>query len=472
MSSYVLTNKKAIAFYTKYGHLDFNIMNGMFVDIMERLLQNMSDNIESGHNTELIKQLSSRLENMETSFMKHNEAINRSIVQFNDQFSITIGQHLESMLSHMRDTIKSNNGDSEKSIAKCIQDSNEIFLSKMSSLVKNDDVRLFLENEVNKINAKVQIESEKMLASIDKNRGDESLNNINKMMVDHYREFDTTMKTRIESLFSSQTSTHGSMYTEIMNRLEKTTNAVDVVGDYFQKQIGSTNKGKQGEAKLEILLSEMFTSGVITNTSGMTACGDFIVERNNKGKVLIDTKDYDTVVPVKEVEKIIRDVDKNKCHGILLSQNSGIAQKNDFEINVHNNHIIVFLHKVNYDSERIQLAFNMIDHLEPYLVNKDNEDAGEVISCELLTLINKEYQELVSQKLNLIQSIKKTHNDLVMQVQKMDLPLLTNYLDKKFANTGKTGLKCDKCNIFIGKNAKSLAMHKRHCKSANQVIET
>ena len=54
----------------------------------------------------------------------------------------------------------------------------------------------------------------------------------------------------------------------------------------------------------------------------------------------------------------------------------------------------------------------------------------------------------------------------------MDLPLLTNYLDKKFANTGKTGLKCDKCNLFIGKNAKSLAMHKRHCKPANQTIDT
>jgi hypothetical protein len=259
------------------------------------------------------------------------------------------------------------------------------------------------------------------------------------------------------------------MYTEIMNRLEKTSSAVDIVGDYFQKQIGSTNKGKHGEAKLEIILSQMFPSGIITNTSGMTACGDFIVERSNKSKVLIDTKDYDTVVPVKEVEKIIRDVEKNNCHGILVSQKSGIAQKNDFEVNVHNHKIMVFLHNAQYDNERIQLAFNMIDYLEPYIVNKNDSEASEVISCELLSSINKEYQELASQKMNLIQSIKKSQNELVNQVQKMDLPSLTNYLDKKFANTGKAVFKCDKCNVFIGKNAKSLAMHKRHCK---QVIET
>lgn len=472
MSALVLTNKKAIQFYEKYSHLDFNIMNGFFVDIMEKLMQNMSDNIENGHNTALIKQLAHRLETMESSFTQHNESISRSINQFRDNFSSLISQHLESMLSHMRDTIKSNNGDTENSILKRIQDNNELFLSKIGSMVQNDNVREFLQEEVKRINLKVQEESERMLMTINKSEGNSSLIQINEMIVSQYKDLDLSFKARIDAFFSSQSSTQGSMYTEIMNRLEKTTNAVDIVGDYFQKQIGSTNKGKQGEAKLEVLLSQMFPSAIITNTSGMTACGDFIIERNDKSKVLIDTKDYDTVIPVKEVEKIIRDVEKNNCHGILISQNSGIAKKNDFEINVHNHNIIVFLHNVHYDIERMQMAFNIIDHLEPYLVSKNQADDGEVISCELLTQINKEYQELASQKLNLIETIKKTQGDLIIQVQKMDLPALTKYLDKKFANTGKTGLKCDKCNVFIGKNAKSLAMHKRHCKPVNQVIET
>lgn len=473
MNSYILTDEKAVAFFEKNKHLDFNTMNGLFVDIMEKLLQNMCDTIESNNNTELIKQLSTRLEMMESSFTQQNTVVNQSIQNISTSFSSLISGHLDSMLSNVRDTIKSNNGDSEKNVMTRINETTELLLGRVSEMVKNENAQSFLVAEIEKISKRVAEESERLMTTFNRSNDEDAIVKINNMIVTQYRELDTSFKARIDSFFSSQSATQGSMYTEIMNRLEKTTSAVDVVGDYFQKQIGSTNKGKHGEAKLEIILSQMFPTGVITNTSGMTACGDFIIERNDKSKVLIDTKDYDTVVPVKEVEKIIRDVEKNNCHGILVSQKSGIAQKNDFEVNVHNHKILIFLHNAQYDNERLQLAFNMIDYLEPYIVNKSDEEAEESISCEILYLINKEYQELASQKLNIIQTIKKSQCDLVNQVQKMDLPSLTKYLDKKFANTGKAAFKCDKCNIFIGKNAKSLAVHKRHCKPlVNNVIET
>ena len=151
---------------------------------------------------------------------------------------------------------------------------------------------------------------------------------------------------------------------------------------------------------------------------------------------------------------------------------SGIAQKEDFEINVHNNKIIVFLHNVSYDPSKIKMAFNIIEHLDPYISKKEEEENEEVISAEVLMMINKEYQQLVTQKLNLIQSIRKSQQDIITQVQKLDLPELTKYLDKKFANTGKTGLLCDICHVYMGKNARSLAAHKRRCVPTNHTIET
>lgn len=473
MGEYTLTNDRAVAFYAKNTHLDFNTMNGIFVDIMENLLQNMSNDIENGHSTNLIRELTKRLDTMECSFTQHNKSLSTSLSHLHVDISALITQHLESLMSNMRDTIRSNNGDTERNILKRMDDGNELFLSKITSLTKNEEITQFMRNELLKVNDKVQVESERLLSTFEKNDTNNSVSKINDLIANHYTQLDSSFKARIDSFFSSQSSTQGSMYTEIMNRLEKTTSAVDVVGNYFQKQTGSTNKGKQGEAKMEIVLSQIFPNANIQNTSGMTAAGDFIVERLDKSKVLLDTKDYDTVVPIKEVNKLIRDVEKNNCHGILISQNSGIAQKNDFEINVHDHKIIVFMHSANYDHQRIMMAFNIIDHLEPYLIDKNgNSEDKETISNELLTTINKEYQELVTQKLNLIQSIRKTQGDLILQVQKMDLPSLTGYLDKKFANTGKTGLKCDICNVYIGKNPKSLAAHRRRCKPANQVIET
>ena len=473
MSQYILTNQRAVDFFVKHSHLDFNEMNCIFVDIMEKLIQNMSDTIESSHNTALIKTLATRMVDMETSFSRHNANVSHSIGQLSEQFSGMINHHLETMLGHLRDTIKSNNGDTEKSIIERLHSNNEMFLSKINEITKNGAIRNYFEEEIGKINAKLHEESERVLSSVEKSSTNEAIVRMNDVMTCQYKELDTSFKARIDSFFSSQTSTHGSMYAEILNRLERTTSAVDVVGDYFHKQIGSTNKGKQGEAKMEVILSDIYPSAEIINTSGMTACGDFIVTRKDKGKVLIDTKDYSTVVPIKEVNKLITDVENNTCHGILISQNSGIAQKEDFEINVHNHKIIVFIHHARYDNTKIQMAFNIIDHLEDYVCEKDdNINNDELISNEVLVAINKEYQELVTQKLNLIHSIRKTQGDLITQVQNMDLPELTKYLDRKFANTGKTGLLCDICNEYLGKNPRSLAAHKRRCVPSNHTIET
>ncbi len=217
-----------------------------------------------------------------------------------------------------------------------------------------------------------------------------------------------------------------------------------------------------GETKLEVILSQLYPSAYIKNTAGQTACGDFILERKEKEKILIDTKDYETIVPIKEIEKILRDIELNSCNGILISQNSGIAQKEDFEINFHRNHIIIFIHYGKYDPEKIRLAVNLIDHLEP-IVASNKLKSSESISSDELFMINKEYRELATQKLNIIHSVKKQQQDIISQIQKIDLPVLTNYLNQKFANTGKTGFHCENCNSFTGKNAKSLAAHQRKC---------
>ena len=54
--------------------------------------------------------------------------------------------------------------------------------------------------------------------------------------------------------------------------------------------------------------------------------------------------------------------DENKC-GILISQYSGISNKNDFQIEFHNNNVIIFVHNSEYSNHKIEAAVNIIDHL-------------------------------------------------------------------------------------------------------------
>jgi len=442
-------------------------MNAIFVDILEKLMDNLSDKIDNSQNSLLIQQLVSKFDRIENSLSSQSDSIN-TLYQ---KISAIVSSHLDSLVNNMRDTIKSNNSDSEKNVIQQIINNNDLFLNKISSLTNNSQITSFIEKEINKMNSSVNSEFIRLNSSLENSDSSQILSSLTQLISSKYSEIDTSLKTRIDSLLSSSSSSNTSMYSELLSRLEKSSSVLDTVNNYFQKQSGSNSKGKQGEGKLELILSDIFPNASITNTSGLTASGDFFIEHVNKTKLLIDTKDYETVVPVKEVEKLIRDVEVNNCNGILISQNSGIAQKNDFEINIHDNNIIVFIHNAQYNPDKILLATNIIDHLEPLIV-KNTSNSEESISSELLLSINREYQELASQKLNIINSIKKNQHELINQVQKLELPVLTKFLETKYANTGKACFKCELCNSFFGKNAKSLSAHQRKCKKENIVINT
>ena len=86
-----------------------------------------------------------------------------------------------------------------------------------------------------------------------------------------------------------------------------------------------------------------------------------------------------------------------------------------------------------------------------------------VLHGDTLCTDDKEYQEFIHQKKVLLENVKNNHKELLKQLTEMDLPNLTGVLNKKFAQVESAQHKCDICNVFIGKNAKALAAHKRKC---------
>ena len=64
-----------------------------------------------------------------------------------------------------------------------------------------------------------------------------------------------------------------------------------------------------------------------------------------------------------EIDKFIRDVTNNDCSGVFLSQNTGIVGKENFQMDIHNKNILIYIHCVNYDITKINLAINTIDVL-------------------------------------------------------------------------------------------------------------
>ena len=65
-----------------------------------------------------------------------------------------------------------------------------------------------------------------------------------------------------------------------------------------------------------------------------------------------------------EVQKFVRDVEIQKCHGLFLSQNVGICSKDNYEINIlEGNLVTVYIHNVNYDQEKISVGVDIIDNI-------------------------------------------------------------------------------------------------------------
>ena len=110
-------------------------------------------------------------------------------------------------------------------------------------------------------------------------------------------------------------------------------------------------------------------SSEIINSSNKTGQGDLILKRPNKVPILFETKNYAI-----NVKKFIRDIDNTNYNGIMLSQTSGIIGKDNFQIDIHNNNILVYIHKADYDISKIKLAVNIIDFLfDKILTMKNNK---------------------------------------------------------------------------------------------------
>ena len=234
------------------------------------------------------------------------------------------------------------------------------------------------------------------------------------------------------------------------------------ISTYFNKYKVSSVKGLHSENKLYDILMHGFPSDEIINTSNITSSGDFFIKRFNKPTILVENKDYSVSVKKDEVDKFIRDVTKNKCHGIFLSQNSGIVNKQPFQIDIHDNHILIYIHYVDYDINKIKLAINTIDILFTNLNNLQNELTN--IPTSVLKNINIDYNQFLLNRDKLVANLKDYFKKTMETYNDIDLPQLNILLSNHFANNKKNLILCDICKTFNGKNLKSIARHKKACK--------
>ena len=461
--SLTINNKRIFDFYDEHKNLNFENMNLILVEILENLLKNTNPTLDmnvAASLLESVKGLQGKINNIE-------DVMNKNLNDISNVFTLKFIDFKKEYMTDLQ-LILSNNANEK--VAPLIKEYNESLLDKtkimfgeiipknQESLYKSIEGSLrTLQESVNKdtnLLIKSSLSKEVLqdyISKLDEKFGNTLLNTqsvLNTIVSSSEQRIDQRLG-EIKEISSTNSSSQTNLYANINELLKKMEN--------------SSSKGKISENLLFNVLHSLYPTAQIESVGNIKETGDILIKRRDKPVILFENKNYDRNVGQEEVRKFLRDVETQKCCGIMLAQHYGIANKNNFEIEIHNNNVLIYMHNVEYDSYKIKAAVDIIDHFKVCLDDLEL-GTGEHISLdkEFLDDINKEYQNFANNKLTHIKTIKDTQQKLIAQVEDLKIPTLEHYLSRMYASSGAKENTCEYCN-YVAKNLRALTAHHRGC---------
>lgn len=450
-----INNEKIWNFYKDNPSLDFETVNLLFIDLINKIITTN----ENGLNTSLAQQLIDNMKNMQSQINMVNENVTAIRNDNISYISNKLADFRKDYIDDVKLILSSNISDK---IAPLLREQNEIMMNKTQILIneyipKSNDILSTQLNEIIKnLHISITEDTNKFLSSsINSKTLQDFVNNLENKL--------NSSELRIENNINDIKATSEKIK-EITTANQQTSISLNSnISDMLKKMENASTKGKISENIVLNILTHLYPSAQsIRYVGSQKESGDIILERNNKPTILVENKNWESIITKDEVSKFIRDIDTQNCSGLFLSQNTGIANKKNFDIYVHKNtHVLLFIHEVNYDAEKIKLGIDVIDTFKEALSKFDNNDDHDTISIELLDEINREFQECCSQKLNILKTIKDFSQRLSKQVDEIAFPKLEDYLSSRYTfSVGK--MTCEFCN-YIAKNQQALSAHLRGC---------
>jgi len=462
-----LTNKRVWDFYEQHKNINVEDMNVMFVEILEKLFNDSSASLNAGVARQLLDNVRT-LQNQMESFSESFSKIQNDLIM---NFSIKFSEFKKEYIDDIK-MILSNN--TTEKIAPLIERYNDILQDKTKILIndvipKNQEV---LKNDILTVMKALQDNLNKDFEQISNQQmSPEVLENFVTKIDDKFSKTLINSQGVLNTLVSSSEQRITNKMSEIKD-ITTTSNVINNqvhtnLGEMLKKFENSSAKGRISENILLNVLQTLYPIAEINTVGGTKESGDISLVRRDKPTILFENKNYDINVGKSEIEKFYRDIDVQNCHGILLSQKTAIVNKNNFEIEIYNDNVIIFLHNVNYDSDKIRTAVEIIDHFQQVLIETADNDEDDTekfeISKDKLEEINVEYNTFVLNKLNHIKTIKEFNQKILTQAENFKMPNLENILSKNFSNSLSSKEQiCEFCN-YKAKNARALTAHLRAC---------
>jgi len=446
---------KVWAFYHEHPQLDFEKMNVMFTDIIASIM-NTTNPV---NNSNITSQILNGIANIQSQLTSQQ-------VEYGKQLFLKLTEFKKEYIDDLKMILSSNISDK---ISPLIKDSNGIILDKTQLLLTelvpknnenlsrqiNENIKSFCSSITEEISKTSKIDGEPLSQS----SFDEFIKTIDAKfsdVIDSTKKMVDSNKEATLSHFSSITSSQNALQSEVKDVLKRMEN--------------SSSKGKMSENIVLNILRGLFPSAEVEYVGSQKESGDIMIHRKDRQRILVENKCYESrQVTSDQVKKFIHDVDTQNCSGLFLSQEGGIVNKENFEINIHNRNVLLYLHNVNYDPDIIKIAIDIIDSFKSKLDEITLTDDYS-INKDTLEEINKEYQLFIEQKLAQLKMVKEFSQRMIKTIEGIELPCLEKMLSTRFGYINSGKFICEKCN-FVGKNLLALSVHKRTCDKTNLPTE-
>jgi len=451
------SNKRIVDYYNANPNINIESMNLILLDFMEQLGNDMTKILSNTVFGEILKNVTD---------------IKQQVLSLNDNFSLKLQEHNKSFLDTTKLVIGMASSENTDKITQLLNRNTDSFIERLNSSIPKS------QEETNK---KLQDSLSVFQRTINDDIKDFlSTNNSLSSLKDFISSLDakiTTMQQPIYTFISSnQEQLNVKLNTlrdDTMSNKSANDKVMGELNDFLSKYKSSSQfKGQCSENMLGNILTKMYPTGDVINTTALKASGDFLLKRNGKQPILLENKNYETNVNLDEIKKFLRDVNEQKTHGIMMSQYSGIVSKPNGFIEINDGKVIIYLHNVDYSQDKIKMAIDVIDILSERLEEISNveEIDGFVIKKEVLDKINDQFQLFLNQKELVLTTLRESNKKLLTQVEDMKLPDLSLYLNDKYASIQNQQFACEICNLPF-QNKRSLAAHKKAHKGSKVVDE-
>ena len=456
-----ITDETILAFYRENKNLDFVAMNHIFIDILKSLSSNLSNTINSTINSKVLSMVTD---------IHTNLNVNKTDI---------INKFHESKKEYIEDikTILQNNSlTTNEKISSLIERNNDNLLTKTTLIVNDvipksqDKNYLQIENCIKTFCSSITQDTSKILALTKKD--DAYIDVVIKDIETQFTKMIFTIQQPIFSFIQSSEERTNSGIQNVKDNLitqqsinQKLTSELN---DFLNKyKNNSSTKGNVSEAELYFILQSLMPSDEIIKVNSDTATCDLKVNRMDKSKpsILFENKDYGRSVTSDEVKKFERDLQTQKLHGIFISQKSPITYKNNFQIDIINGLIHIYIPNAEYDANKLKIAIDIIDNLalKLKLIENTNDDDYSINKEDMEDII-EEYRNFASQKIQMIDTIKVVTKQLIDKMEDIQLPKLKKLFMKLGNIENDNDFKCTFCNSWSGRNKASLGAHIRNCK--------